>query len=302
MGKRPTVSICIITYKRPESLKKVLAGLAKQKGIALPPIEIIVVDNSHSAKGGAKPVIDEFKKEFKKEKTPFRYATEPVKNIARARNKAIALAKGEWIAFIDDDTLPREDWLSFLINAQKMHEKKIVGGRVIPHYPPRTPAWRRNFLSQHHRFVKKAFYPTTGNCLAAREILKHHFREDIASYGGSDTELFFRLSLQGITAAYEPRAIVYEEVTAQRTSAAYLLKRAIQFRASMTRAKMLNGATLREKIGVFFRGIGAICYYALSLIPALFRGRKELFLVFSHAIGQAGHFVALFHLPFKPYK
>lgn len=54
----------------------------------------------------------------------------PERNLARSRNMALSLARGEFIAFIDDDAYPTEWWLDDLLGEFKDEEVVAVGGTV----------------------------------------------------------------------------------------------------------------------------------------------------------------------------
>src|SRR5262245_39860520 len=96
----PHISICIPTYKRPGMLARCLDGVTSQcaKGFTY---SVVVVDNdinqsaSSTVRGRAisSPV-------------DIIYAVESTPNISLARNKAVATARGEYIAFLDDDEVP----------------------------------------------------------------------------------------------------------------------------------------------------------------------------------------------------
>ena len=71
---------------------------------------VLVVDN-HSAES-AKGVVGSFASIGGH---AVNYFVEPEQNIACARNKALANASGQFIAFIDDDEYPENDWLFQLL-------------------------------------------------------------------------------------------------------------------------------------------------------------------------------------------
>ncbi|UPQ79288.1 glycosyltransferase [Flavobacterium azooxidireducens] len=95
----PLVSVIIPTYKRSDYLIRAIESVLKQ---TYSPIEIIVVDDNDGN--------NEFRKDTKKSlekyisKDVVRYVEhEKNKGIAAARNSGIKVAKGEYIAFLDDD-------------------------------------------------------------------------------------------------------------------------------------------------------------------------------------------------------
>src|SRR5579863_7828374 len=110
--KNPHIAICICTYKRPHLLLRCLQEIEKQATDSLFTLSMVVCDNDQSR--SAEAAVLQFAKESS---VPVTYCAEPQQNIARARNRAIANAKGDWLAFIDDDEFPAERWLVALFQA-----------------------------------------------------------------------------------------------------------------------------------------------------------------------------------------
>jgi len=100
------ICVCICTYKRPNLLKRLLKALDLQRTDGLFSYSIVVVDNDECK--SAQPVVVSFQQETKLE---VKYFVEPEQNIALARNKAVENARGDFIAFIDDDEFPDAAWL-----------------------------------------------------------------------------------------------------------------------------------------------------------------------------------------------
>jgi glycosyltransferase involved in cell wall biosynthesis len=97
-----TVAIC--THERPDSLRRVLASLAEQHDSMF---QIIVVDNAPKTRAAAEivgesrlPACD--------------YLIEPQKGLSRARNTALAHVTSDHVAWIDDDEIADENWISRL--------------------------------------------------------------------------------------------------------------------------------------------------------------------------------------------
>ena len=99
------ISVCICTYKRPELLADLLNELQHQETGGLFSFSILIVDND--LRRSAEPVVTSFAR-----KTAFdsRYHVEQIQNISLARNKAVQNAKGDFIAFPDDDEIPEKNW------------------------------------------------------------------------------------------------------------------------------------------------------------------------------------------------
>src|SRR5262245_52129070 len=109
MNKSDHISVCICTYKRLELLGQLLQKLEHQQTDELFSYSIVVVDND--VQESARATVTTFARQSS---MPVTYHVEPVQNIALARNRAVANAHGEFVAFIDDDETPIDDWLKFL--------------------------------------------------------------------------------------------------------------------------------------------------------------------------------------------
>ena len=99
------ITVCICTYKRPYLLERLLGKLSNQITGRMYSFSVVVVDND--SEESARNVTDSFKR---KKITDIRYIPEPIKNIAAARNRAAESARGEYIAFIDDDEYQEDKW------------------------------------------------------------------------------------------------------------------------------------------------------------------------------------------------
>ena len=76
------------------------------------PFEIIVVDND--AAGGAATTVGDAK--MRHPELDIRYSVELQKGISFARNTAVSLAVGKFLAWIDDDETATENWLEFVMD------------------------------------------------------------------------------------------------------------------------------------------------------------------------------------------
>src|SRR5690349_10462023 len=103
------ISVCVCTYKRPYYLAFLLTRLAAQDTGGVFTYSIVVIDNDHTR--SAEPVVAAFAHESRIDIT---YLVEPRQNIALARNMAVHNARGEFLAFIDDDEFPSQEWLRTL--------------------------------------------------------------------------------------------------------------------------------------------------------------------------------------------
>ena len=93
-----TISVVVCSFNRAEGLRSALASLYDLETGNLFSYEIIVIDNAST---DATPAT--IAQAAIESKTPLRGVYEGRKGIAPARNRGIAEAKGEWVAFFDDD-------------------------------------------------------------------------------------------------------------------------------------------------------------------------------------------------------
>ena len=96
-------SVVVPTFNRRRTLAEVLAALDAQQSVA--PFEIVVVDDG-STDGTAEWL------EQRGQTRPVRWLRQQNQGPAAARNRGVAMASGEVIAFLGDDTIPEPDWLA----------------------------------------------------------------------------------------------------------------------------------------------------------------------------------------------
>jgi succinoglycan biosynthesis protein ExoM len=132
------ISICVCTYKRPNLLSRLVETLLDQVTDCSFDYSIVVVDNDWAE--SARDCVAEI---ARASDIRIDYDMEPEQNIALARNRAVRNARGELIAFIDDDEFPALDWLLKLYQALKKYRADGVLGPVIAHFDEEPPRWVR---------------------------------------------------------------------------------------------------------------------------------------------------------------
>jgi glycosyltransferase involved in cell wall biosynthesis/2-polyprenyl-3-methyl-5-hydroxy-6-metoxy-1,4-benzoquinol methylase len=112
LGKQPFFSVIIPSYERHDNLNKLMKALSQQ---SCRDFEVIIVDQS-------KTLWDQASADFGLD---ILYIHREVKGATKARNAAAFFARGEFLAFTDDDCIPAPDWLS---NAKKLFRgDNIIG-------------------------------------------------------------------------------------------------------------------------------------------------------------------------------
>jgi succinoglycan biosynthesis protein ExoM len=225
----PHISVCICTYKRAGLLQRLLERLQFQETAGTFTYSAVVADNDQSR--SAESLVASLS-----HRLPFQivYCSEPIKNIALVRNKALENACGDFIAFIDDDEFPAENWLRTLLQTCESHSASGVLGPVRPHFDETPPNWLVK-----GRFCERPEHPTgtvmdwskcrTGNVLFRRSILNdvnEPFRKEFGT-GGEDQDFFRRMGENGFKFVWCNQAVAYETVPPSRWTRSYLMKRAL---------------------------------------------------------------------------
>jgi succinoglycan biosynthesis protein ExoM len=228
MGTGMLISVCICTLKRP-SIIGTLDSIAAQRLPSDVEVEAVVVDND--AERSAEAAVSAWAASAPIAVT---YAVEPERNIALARNRALSLASGERLAFIDDDEVATPFWLSTLLAAEKKYAADVVVGRVDAIYPPDAAQWLVVADPLSRNWGRSGTICTTGssaNALLNRKILETGnigFDPAFGRTGGEDTDFFGRLCASGAKIVVENEAVVREWVPSDRLERAYLCRRAIR--------------------------------------------------------------------------
>lgn len=235
------ITVCICTFKRPQLLQRLLEKVAKQQGRDRFDVSIVVVDNDSNQ--SAKQTVTEFAQTFPIQTT---YDTEPVASFARARNRVVANATGDFIAFIDDDEFPDDNWLLTMFETCETHGVAGVLGPVLPHFETPPPSWlvRGGFYDRpRHQtgFVMSWQESRTGNVLFRRTIIEGVepvFNLEFA-LGGEDQDFFRRMMEKGHRFIWCDEAPAYETVPPHRWKRSFLLRRAL-LRGRMTFTQQKN--------------------------------------------------------------
>ncbi|HBA90109.1 MAG TPA: glycosyltransferase family 2 protein [Geobacter sp.] len=268
----PHISVCICTFKRTELLQRLLAKLAGQQTAGEFTYSAVVVDND--ATRSAEQVVLEFQKS---QCLKVEYHVEPEQNIALARNKAVEMAGGGLIAFIDDDEFPDDQWLLHMLRALRAFGADGVLGPVRPHFEQGCPWWViRSRLCERKNHatgtVMRSSDTRTGNVLIKREVFApsdHRFDPAFGRSGGSDVRFFELVMQKGHVFVWCNEAVVFETVLPDRWTASFYLRRAV-------RKGGLSGAWMRKQGssgGHLAFAFAAACVYSTAVPFATLMGK-----------------------------
>lgn len=285
------ISVCICTFRRPELLRRLLDTLRQQRTDGLFTYSIVVADNDReeSAKATTVAFVASSGIETK-------YCMEPTPNFALARNKVVQNARGDYLAFIDDDEFPVADWLFQMWRVCNTYGVAGVLGPVLPHYATEPPAWvkQAGFYDRPRHatgFVMGWQESRTGNVLLRRKILEGLEPVFTPAFGagGEDVDFFRRMNVAGHKFIWCDEAAVDETVPPHRWERRFLLHRALlrgqqAYRQPENRWKNIA------------KSLVAVPLYALGLPFLLLAGHHFFMKYLVRLCDHLGRLLALFRL------
>lgn len=122
------ITIAIVTYERPDILRRTLDSILDQTTV---PDEVIIIDDSSGNE--TERTVADLRTAIAENGINFTYRHRDANSgMADARNNAIALASGDVICFIDDDVVCEPEWLSGIIEGYQQYPAAVaVGGPAI---------------------------------------------------------------------------------------------------------------------------------------------------------------------------
>ena len=294
LASRPHVCACVCTFKRPTLLSDLLTALLNQETDGRFSISIVVVDNDYHESG--RETVEGFQCIHP---GMIQYFVEPKQNIALARNRAVAHATGNFVAFIDDDEVPAEGWLLSMYAALIKFKADGVLGPVKPRYAVAPSEWalkagifdRPNSQDYQSGLVLHWSQTGTGNVLIQRSALdfvEGPFKPEFGS-GGEDIDFFRRVMGQGKVFVWCAEAVAYETVPAERTQIFFQLKRAL------LRGKASLSTPAGNPFGIL-KSLAACAVYTLLLPFSLVVGRHVFLKYLVKNCDHLGKLLALFRI------
>jgi glycosyltransferase involved in cell wall biosynthesis len=206
--RTPAFSIIIPTYKRIAELKTCLEALSNQSADK-DHFEIIVVND-----GGDRVIVEDV--EAFKDRLSIRYFFLKHRGPAGARNYALAIARGDIVIFLDDDSVPKKGWLDATQSAWKQSPDVDGIGGYIRYEPTdniycKTNAHFVNWYLKQHSSEQNCTFLITCNAGYKKEILEkvQGFTESFESAAGEDRDLNIRILQMGARLRLDKNIAVY---------------------------------------------------------------------------------------------
>ena len=260
------LSIIIPTFKRPEGIARALGSVENERVDGMN-IEIIVADNDPLA--SAKDFMTKY---IATSKTDIKYVHVPQPGVSNARNGALAVARGRYVLFLDDDMTASAPWAQPMMDTAKQYDAGLVFGPVNAVMPEENNAFYDHMqplfsrpAREENGLIEKGI--ATGNCFMDRgrfDLPNPVFDPNLNETGGEDDDLFRKLEQQNQNIAWTNDAITQEHVPAKRATLAYVWKRNFAFGQAPTREAADRG--LKGITGIIkwmFVGAAQIGIYAM---------------------------------------
>ncbi len=224
----PSLTIAICTRDRPALTARCLDSIRSldRAGFAMGELEVLVVDNAPSDDRTRRAAAQ----------AGVRYVVERLPGLDFARNCALEHARGELIAFLDDDVVVDRGWLRGLATACGMDPGAgAITGLVLP-YELRTPAqilfearggFRRGFVQRRYRGQVRPnhpYFPVGAGIFGAgcNMVFRRRLLRELGGFdealdtgpplpGGGDLDAFYRVMRSGASLVYEPSMLVFHQ-------------------------------------------------------------------------------------------
>ncbi|MCX4583207.1 glycosyltransferase family 2 protein [Streptomyces sp. NBC_01481] len=304
--RRFSVVICVYTEDRWEDILTAVGSVRRQ---SLPALETLLVVDHNPA------LLERLAREYK-EYREFGGQSENVaqgeevrvlanagpRGLSAGRNTGIAAARGEFVAFLDDDAVAERDWLRYFAEGYDDDRVMAVGGRTMAAWASgRRPVWFpeefdwvvgctyrglprgkvrvRNVLGGNASFRRTAFDASGGFATGIGRD------GDKRPLGCEETELCIRLAkaLPEAVLLIDDRAVIHHKVPAARERFGYFRTRAY--------AEGLSKALVARSVGAD-KGLESERRYTTRVLPAgVVRGLRDAMLGRRGGAGRAGAIV-----------
>jgi glucosyl-dolichyl phosphate glucuronosyltransferase len=269
-----TVSVVICAYTD-QRWDDVLAAVRSAREQSLPPLEILLVIDYNP---------DLFER-LRAELPDVRVVeNQQAKGLSGGKNTGVALAKGDLVAFLDDDAVAEPDWLKFMVAGYSRPEIAGVGGKTLPLWETGRPRWFpeefdwvvgctfvgrepgevRNLLGGNASFRREVFdvvggFPTGLGRTSAKS----------RPLGGEETEFCIRVTQQipGAVFVYEPGSVIWHRAPAARERFSYFVSRCY--------AEGLSKALVARSVGAADGLSAERTYTRVTLRNGVVRGVRE---------------------------
>lgn len=270
----PTISVVICAYTE-RRFDDVLDAVASVRAQTVPALEtLVVVDHNPTLRARLADAL------------PGSTVVENAerRGLSGGKNTGVALARGEVVAFLDDDAVAEPDWLRCFGEAYQDPAVIGVGGLTRPWWATERPGWWpeefdwvvgctftgrepgrvRNLLGGNASFRRRAF-----DVAGAFPTHIGRTQGDTRPLGCEETEFCIRVAQASPASVFlhEPRSVIWHRVPAERSSFAYFRSRCY--------AEGLSKALVTASVGLTDGLAAERRYTSVTLRRGVLNGLRE---------------------------
>lgn len=213
------ITVIIVTHNRINLIRQCIEGIIAQSRDRH---EIIVVDNC-SGDGTADMLKNKYGGRIKI------IRNELEKNLADCKNSGAGQARGEIIAFTDDDCMPCANWLERISGSFESRGCDIAAGPVRPLKKLRLPWWWRPSLNWTIGIAETNSYKflPLGSNIAFRKAAYTEIAavlRNVAFYTEENSRINVAIK-KGYKIKLDDSMVVYHNIDRERLSLKYLIRR-----------------------------------------------------------------------------
>lgn len=233
-------TVAIPTYNGEDRLSALLDRLRSQVNVSSFQWEVLVVDNNSTDNTAS--VVRQFQQNWPLD-APLRYCFAAEQGAAFARQRAVEVARGTWIGFLDDDNLPASNWVEQAYQFGQAHpEVGAFGSQIHGQFESQPPSHIKSkvapFLaliergSKPHRYEPRHKILPAGagvvvrrqawlDSVPARLFLNNKGKD--SGLASEDLEVFLHIQRAGWEIWYNPDMVVYHHIPDSRLEKEYLV-------------------------------------------------------------------------------
>jgi glycosyltransferase involved in cell wall biosynthesis len=269
----PLITVALCTHDHADRLVRTLASLPR---LVAPTSEweLVVIDNA--SRDATPEVLAD--PAWHPPGVRVRVVNEERLGLSNARNRALVEARGQYLAFIDDDETPDPMWLRAYEACIIEHRPDAMGGRIdVSLEGARRPSWLQDellgFLGQlDHgpaRWLTSGESPIYGGNFAFRRSVFERIgcfdarlgRRGRTNAGGEDADIYARLLAAGCAVRWVPEAIVQHHIETPKLRRGYFLE--LHFQQGLMEGARKRGIATRIPPRYLFRQVARAFLRAL---------------------------------------
>lgn len=196
----PFISVVVCSYNGSKTIRDTMEGLQR---LQYPHFEVIVVND------GSTDHLAKIVKEY-----PVRLISTTNRGLSAARNAGMQYARGEIIAYIDDDAYPDPHWLHYLAHAYRTTDHACIGGpNILPEEDGPIATCVANAPGGPvHVLISDDIAEHVPGCnLSIRKnvLMKIGGFDPVYRAAGDDVDVCWRVQEAGCTIGFHPGAVVW---------------------------------------------------------------------------------------------